>query len=424
MKKLLISIILFFLCSLFSNFYAQDEELLSPSAEIYFLTTTPHNNDPIMTLTFTAQSYVHWSGDFYDFNGDDIPWGIIYPERYPGYYNSSYTPAANNQTDQVDGWNFISTSPVGANLNIGYGLYKVTNNLNSFSFYIDFRDQQYGYYPFGGMACTGAHEIDLWIKYNSNTGAIKFSYINSLSEGSCGWTEIHEEELLTIGEIKYGILNLPTPLTKDFNILGYDFWENCFNVITGFGGHPVLVWVPNQERTTNPEHYYIYRSTDNVSYSKIAEIENNIYSWTDDSKVISNIAGSHFYYKIAAEFSTTDLVYTEPVDAGKCLNSSQQQEKLKSKLTNLKINGFTLSQCYPNPFNPTSQIAFSIPQAAFTQLKVYDMFGREIQTLVNEQLSEGNHSFQFNGKNLASGVYFYTLKAGNYSATKKMILTK
>ncbi len=81
-------------------------------------------------------------------------------------------------------------------------------------------------------------------------------------------------------------------------------------------------------------------------------------------------------------------------------------------------------QNFPNPFNPTSQINFSIPQASAVQLKIDDVFGREVTTLVNELLQEGSHSYQFNGMNLASGVYFYSLKAENYSATKKMILIR
>ena len=131
------------------------------------------------------------------------------------------------------------------------------------------------------------------------------------------------------------------------------------------------------------------------------------------------------YYKVAAEFSLTDLVNTNYVYAGTCINYNPNQEKLQSKpIKSNKINNFSLSQCYPNPFNPTTQISFSISQPSFTQIKVYDVFGREIETLVNDFLTEGTHSYLFNGKNLASGVYFYSLKAGNYTATKKMILSK
>ena len=91
---------------------------------------------------------------------------------------------------------------------------------------------------------------------------------------------------------------------------------------------------------------------------------------------------------------------------------------------NSQPNQFKLFQNYPNPFNPSSQINFSIPQAAFVQLNIYDAFGREIEKLVEGFLPAGNHSSQFTAKNLASGTYFYTLKSGNFTATKKMILIK
>jgi hypothetical protein len=88
------------------------------------------------------------------------------------------------------------------------------------------------------------------------------------------------------------------------------------------------------------------------------------------------------------------------------------------------INEYSLLQNYPNPFNPSSRITFSLPEASYTQLKVNDVFGRDVRTPVSEVLPEGTHNYEFNGKNLASGVYFYTLKAGNHISTKKMILSK
>ncbi|GAB4453749.1 MAG: hypothetical protein Fur0028_09240 [Bacteroidales bacterium] len=89
---------------------------------------------------------------------------------------------------------------------------------------------------------------------------------------------------------------------------------------------------------------------------------------------------------------------------------------------------YLLSQNYPNPFNPTTTIEFSIPDVgtglALSELKVYDMLGREVATLVNEQKSPGNYEVKFDGSNLASGVYFYQLRAGEFSQTKKLILIK
>jgi hypothetical protein len=85
---------------------------------------------------------------------------------------------------------------------------------------------------------------------------------------------------------------------------------------------------------------------------------------------------------------------------------------------------FTLSQNYPNPFNPSTQIQFSIPQAGFVSLKVYDMLGREVATLVHQELTPSSYSITWDAANVASGVYLYKLDAGNYSIAKKMVLMK
>ncbi len=85
---------------------------------------------------------------------------------------------------------------------------------------------------------------------------------------------------------------------------------------------------------------------------------------------------------------------------------------------------FSLSQNYPNPFNPSTTISFNLPNNAFVTLKIYDILGREITTLVNEELNAGHHTKVFNATNLSSGVYFYKLQAGKFSETKKMMLVR
>jgi len=94
-------------------------------------------------------------------------------------------------------------------------------------------------------------------------------------------------------------------------------------------------------------------------------------------------------------------------------------------------NEFKLEQNYPNPFNPTTKIQYSIPlletlhaTLQLVQLKVYDILGREVTTLVNEMKSAGNYEVNFNANNLTSGVYYYQLKVDHYLETKKMILLK
>lgn len=85
---------------------------------------------------------------------------------------------------------------------------------------------------------------------------------------------------------------------------------------------------------------------------------------------------------------------------------------------------FALYQNYPNPFNPTTRINYSIPKATFVTVKVYDVLGREVRTLVNKNETTGNYSVNFNASNLSSGIYFYRLKAADYVQTRKMILLK
>ena len=105
---------------------------------------------------------------------------------------------------------------------------------------------------------------------------------------------------------------------------------------------------------------------------------------------------------------------------------------------NKEINDFHLEQNYPNPFNPTTKIKYSIstsPQSPpyqggeakqgwLVQLKVYDVLGKEVAMLVNEYKFVGNYNIEFDGSNLPSGIYFYTLTSGTYKQTRKMIILK
>lgn len=85
---------------------------------------------------------------------------------------------------------------------------------------------------------------------------------------------------------------------------------------------------------------------------------------------------------------------------------------------------FKLNQNYPNPFNPTTTIRFALPKSQRAQLRVYNTLGQEVATLVNEDKPAGTYSIEWNAGTVASGVYFYQLKAGGYSATRKLLLLK
>ncbi|MFZ1321524.1 MAG: FG-GAP-like repeat-containing protein [Ignavibacteria bacterium] len=89
--------------------------------------------------------------------------------------------------------------------------------------------------------------------------------------------------------------------------------------------------------------------------------------------------------------------------------------------------GFLLEQNYPNPFNPSTKIKFSIPAEnlnSIFSLKIYDVLGKEVKTLFTQKLSPGSYSYDFNGSDLSSGVYFYSLNSDNFTQTRKMMLSK
>jgi len=105
-------------------------------------------------------------------------------------------------------------------------------------------------------------------------------------------------------------------------------------------------------------------------------------------------------------------------------------QKISSKVP----DNFSLYQNYPNPFNPTTKIKFNIPnmnpplskggQGGSTFLKIYDILGREVAALVNENLSPGTYEVEWNASNYPSGIYFYQLKSEDFNQTRRMVLLK
>ncbi|MBK8550281.1 MAG: T9SS type A sorting domain-containing protein [Ignavibacteria bacterium] len=86
--------------------------------------------------------------------------------------------------------------------------------------------------------------------------------------------------------------------------------------------------------------------------------------------------------------------------------------------------GFDLHQNYPNPFNPVTVIRYSLSENLFTSLKIYDILGNEIVTLVNEKLNAGSYETEFDAGDLTSGIYYYRIVSGNFIETKSMMLVK
>lgn len=150
--------------------------------------------------------------------------------------------------------------------------------------------------------------------------------------------------------------------------------------------------------------------------------------------IVDPATNSGKYSVIVPKSSTTPKFYVKAVDATN--NSRTSPHDAPAVLYDAKTGTtddppkenipttFMLKQNYPNPFNPETQIIYNLPKTSFVTLKVYDVLGREVKTLVNESQLYGSYTIPFNGSNLANGMYFYRLQTDNYSETKRMVLVK
>jgi peptidoglycan-N-acetylglucosamine deacetylase len=168
-----------------------------------------------------------------------------------------------------------------------------------------------------------------------------------------------------------------------------------------------LSWTTATELDNNG--FTVERSMDKIQWEQIAYIkgkgtttEPSSYSFKDLSKTAGNV-----YYRLK------QINY----------DGSYTYSKIIETAINIPVS-FNLEQNYPNPFNPITTINYQIPEDSFVTLKVYDLLGREVYTIVNKQLTPGKYSVQFDGSNLPSGFYLYQLKAAQYTSTRKIVLLK
>jgi hypothetical protein len=105
-------------------------------------------------------------------------------------------------------------------------------------------------------------------------------------------------------------------------------------------------------------------------------------------------------------------------------NENPELLDVNRKQTPKNPASYYLGQNFPNPFNPSTTINYSLAEHGLITIKVYNLIGKEMATLVNEEKPAGNYSVKFDGSSLSSGIYFYTMKAGDFTQTKKFILVK
>lgn len=155
--------------------------------------------------------------------------------------------------------------------------------------------------------------------------------------------------------------------------------------------------------------------------------------------VSGSYLGACVYYSVIFQESIEGNSYTSTLDEVQATdiqeaasNTVLDNLELWQVITSIEENdveyefdkSFALFQNYPNPFNPTTRISFNIPNDEKVELKIYDIFGRDVKTLLNELLEAGHHEVEFNASRLASGMYIYKITSGNLSQIRKMMLVK
>ena len=369
----------------------------------------------------------------------------VEPQQYDHIYYHDYHGWRATKTDCDQGFNaFISESD---------------EYLKSISFYtaadsVDYTIKIYDTFQSGQLQnelhsqtgyeqYTGFHTIDLATPLFLEEGNDFYVYLN-LSRGGQPFDRTSEVPVLLVEDSYLTIVNSISHPNESFYWDGSQ-WQDMFNYadppwpagtanlcikaltldesnipveLTSFSAVPEgtnirLVWATATE--TNNQQFEIHRKT--IDEDRIGEwllvgyregkgttTEPQHYSYLDD---ISGINATAFEYRLKQVDFDGSYSFSEEI-----------------RVSNLVPAESSLEQNYPNPFNPSTEINFSLPQTTNVTLKVYDIMGREVATLIEEQYEAGKHSVIFNAASLSSGVYYYIIVTENFIQTKKMILLK
>jgi len=249
-----------------------------------------------------------------------------------------------------------------------------------------------------------------WSGTNLVTGEIEISAGKTLTIADSSTINLRHQGFIT-GE---GELVIGQSVT--FNI--YSWQKGLF--LSYDSDSPRLVWGMHPTLGTGA-NYKVYRKIGSLgNWDQIATTTNLQY--TDTEMLIGDIGDlmPNLFYKVVA-FS--ELPGTYESNTVSCVGNKNPKKEMANQ-NNVVLTEYSLEQNYPNPFNPSTQIKYSIKEAGLVQLRVYDILGKEVANLVNENKEGGYYSFDFDGKYHSSGVYIYQIKTPGFTQARKMILTK
>ena len=357
------------------------------------------------------QTSISYNTDFYDdtwngTKGDINSFGngyIMVQGQNPEWgdeYHFAVKATSDDGSTWAEEWSWVNV------FDVAYGEGVLGDVVQALNYEVDFitytpegSEEAYAFFA-GTFVDTTGSNTGIYV-IDNQTGdwrATQISTVNATSmtlPGSGGLTTLNEVEFArseqgSVLALKYA--DLPTAEATMYDLF-----------VTWYDGE---TWTPVENYTQTTDVYEKYSQTASILH-EVAENEWQLISM----------------YTIFGDGDTEDtapseLWYVDGVTA-----------HVEPKITSVEDNeeiavSFSLSQNYPNPFNPSTTIKYSVPQVSEVSLKVYDVLGREVATLVDAQQAQGTYQVNFDASNLASGMYIYTIKAGSFVSSKKMLLMK
>lgn len=275
-------------------------------------------------------------------------------------------------------------------------------------FYYDTRDCQYYTeceYRTGDVTVRYDYgNNNLWFKKDvvtNPTNASESTGWEEVSSTTKTWWEVHDYEHCIISAPQK-----PTGLTSSWS-----------------GIHPRLDWNANTE--SNLLKYNIFKQDVTSNFQYLASTTNTYYVDMYETKYSSGNTKQYIHYKIKAENTDNEnSLSSDPVTAIVNGNDLDKVTSDNSKLNNDEILNYSLSENYPNPFNPSTIISYTIKDEGRVLLTIHNLLGELVAKLINETKPEGKYSIVFDANNLPNGIYFYKLTVNNFIAINKMILLK
>ncbi|MBK9097727.1 MAG: right-handed parallel beta-helix repeat-containing protein [bacterium] len=257
------------------------------------------------------------------------------------------------------------------------------------------------YYNSVYLSGTGENKFGSAALYLSTAGSVtnldvrNNIFINTRDEYTYGASAIHLDDITAIN------------ISSDYNDLYYDN-SNQYNCLVSIFNNEYLI-LSDWQATGNDLHSYV--EMPHFISSTDLHIDETIATYLESRG--TPLAGIENDFDGDTRHASTPDIGADEFDG---IVGVEDEESVPTE--------FALEQNYPNPFNPSTTFRYSIPTQSKVVIKIYDILGNEIATLMDEEKSVGTYELMWNAQNLSSGIYFYQLKAGEFTQTRKMLLLK